>query len=147
MPEQSETAEPRASRAVFYTALIIVIVWLSGLGFLTQRSEPPTVNQRQIRRADSVVIGVPTDVAKKRVEIRETVTGKPFDEAVIAVQNLEKVRVIAGQEYVIALWNDGRIVKVSDPNKKNSARPVVYPNTEDVREQVRRALARGRIRE
>jgi len=147
MPEQSETAGPRASRTAFYAVLTIVIVWLSGLGVLTQWPEVPIVNQRQIRRADCVVIGVPTDVAKKRVEIRETVVGKKFDEPVIAVPNLDKVRVVAGQEYVIPLWNDGRIVKVSNPNKKGSGRPVIYHNTDDVRQQVQQALTRGRIRE
>ncbi len=147
MPEQSETAEAQPSRTAFYAMLAIAVVWLSALGILSQRSEPPVVNQRQIRRADCVVIGVPKDVAKKRVEIREVVVGKKFEEAVIAVQNLDKVQVVGGQEYVIALWDDGRIVKVSNPAKKGSGRPVAYPNTADVRHQVQQALARGRIRE
>ena len=147
MAEQSAEPSGGKSKLAFWFILIVLLVWLGGLASLSQVPSTPIVNQYQIRRADLVVLAVPEDVAKKRVRVNKVWSGKAPESDVIALTNLDKVEVSQGAEYVMALWNDGRIVKISDRNKPGSGGPVVYPNTEAVRAQVLDALESGRIRE
>ena len=115
------------------------------LAFLTQIPFTIVVNQRQVRKADVLVTGALKDAGSKQVRIEKVWFGKAPGSGVIDVPNIDLVRPAAGTNYLIPLWRDGRIVNVSKKGDPGSGRPMVYPDTEEMRAQVTEAIQRGRI--
>ena len=147
---QSVVTEPNTgatppSRFLLVVMGIILTSWMTMLAFLTQVPFTVVVNQRQVRRADLLITGVLKDAGSKQVRIEKVWFGKAPDSGVIEVPNIELVRPVAGTNYLIPLWRDGRIVNVSKRGDLKSARPMVYLDTDEMRQQVSAAIQRGRI--
>jgi hypothetical protein len=148
MTDQSQQdAAPRKSKLLFICTALALVVWMSILAGFTQVPRLIVVNQVQVRRADLVVTARVEDTQKKLVDITKVWSGKQPEQTSVEVPNLDEVSVKVGEEYLIPLWNDGRIVKVQKRRDPTENQPDVYPNTEELREQVLEALAKGRIRE
>ncbi len=137
--EPGTDAKPR-SRFLLVAIGVALASWMITLAFLTQVPFTVVVNQRQVRKADILITGVLKDAGSKQVRIEKVWFGKAPESGIIEVPNIELVRPAAGTKYLIPLWRDGRIVNIS---KKFG--PMVYPDTEEMREQVTAAMQRGRI--
>lgn len=132
-------ASPRSRTALILVAICLA-GWMSWLCYLAMQGSEPVVNQRQIRRAPIVVTAKVVSIEKKLVEVEKTWVGEP-EGATLGVRNLDKVPVVEGESYVMPLWADGRIVRISDPNVPGSGAPAVYPATDGVGQQVQDLLA------
>lgn len=143
-PEQQDATAP--ARTPVIVAALCSLSWLTALIVLTTVAGPIAVNQRQVRRADLIVSATVTDPATGRIHIEEVVAGEQPRSIDQTLANLPE-QVTAGQKFLIPLWRDQRIVEVSDPRKRDSGRPVLYPDTPDIRARIQDALALGRIDE
>ncbi|MFK7820933.1 MAG: hypothetical protein AB8G99_19620 [Planctomycetaceae bacterium] len=140
-------AEPRKRKGLLICTAIALAAWMLILAGFTQVPKLVVVNHVQVRRADLMVTARVVDRDKKLVEITKVWSGKQPDESSINIVNLNEVAVEAGKDYLMPLWNDGRIVKVQRRRKASENRPDVYADSEEMRAQVAEALAKGRIRE
>ena len=145
MTEQStptEMSKPssRLPAIIFAVALCSWMLFLAGL---TQTSAPVVVNQRQVRRADLVVLAVLASPGE--IRIKETLRGEAPESDVVEVSNLNLVSMEEETPYIVPLWRDGRIVKVSNPRDPDKGGPVIYPDSKDVRAQITDAMERGVI--
>ncbi len=151
MTNPSPASDPESkSKLPLICAAIALVVWMGVLINLTGAPRLRVVNQVQVRRADRMITGLVTDRKKKLVEVKRLWFGKKPESNSITVPNLddvEGVEVEEGQQYLIPMWSDGRIVKVRKRAKLEDNRPAVYPDNEEMRSQVENAIARGLIRE
>ncbi len=139
-PTEMSKASSRLPAIIFAVALCSWMLFLAGL---TQTSAPTVVNQRQVRRADLVVLAVLE--APGEIRVKETLRGEAPESDVVEVSNLNLVSMEEKTPYIVPLWRDGRIVKVSNPRDPDKGGPVIYPDSKDVRAQITDAMERGVI--
>lgn len=141
-PTESLSSRSKLPVIVFGLALS---AWMLFLATLTLTARPVVVNQRQVRRADLLVTATLAEPGKNQVHIKEVIRGTKPDADVADVPNLNLVRMEKDTPYIVPLWRDGRIVKVSKLRDPASGRPMIYPDTPDVRQQIRDAMELGII--
>lgn len=126
-------------------AAVLAILWgalLIGLVLFT--ANPVTLNQRQIAEADYVVTATVSDLGRGTAVVEnEWKHGTPL--RTITVENLDEVTARADREYIIPLTKTGRdryrVTQTALPGQP----PLIYPASEEAREQLERILAEPRV--
>lgn len=126
-------------------AAVLAILWgalLIGLVLFT--ANPVTLNQRQIAEADYVVTATVSDLGRGTAVVeKEWKHGTPL--RTITVENLDEVSARADREYIIPLTKTGRdryrVTQTTLPGQP----PLIYPASEEAREQLERILAEPRV--
>ena len=139
-PDTSVATRARDARLLL-PAILTAVAWLALLiSLAVMTASPVSLNQVQIAQADCVVTGIVVDKTAGILQVVREWKGCQLPPAIV-VDNLTGTDALTGGKYLIPLAVAGGVYRVAAVPPPAGNRPLVYPATDETRDQLQRLLA------